>query len=352
MGSEPTGPVDPGADAGETAPMPPSYPPRRPGRAVSPHPDGHTPRSTHSGGTDGSGTTTGSDTSGSTADAGSPDGTAASDSSDHADPGSGVGEPQDGGSGPAGADHAGGARAGEVSARRRRSRRLRTSASVGVVTLASGLLFSLSAMSARQGSLPQDAGLVGLVRHQQQTVDQMMSGNQDLQAQIDALVADSAATPAPTPTSVLQLSSVAVTGPGLTVTLTDAPSDPVPDGARPDDLVVHQQDIEDVMNALWKGGAEAMTVQGKRVNGRTVIRCIGNVILVDGARFSPPYVVSAIGDPQAMQAALSSDERIEIYLQYVARYQLGWDVDVERALRFDAVTQDPGIKFAQVEDHG
>ena len=95
-----------------------------------------------------------------------------------------------------------------------------------------------------------------------------------------------------------------------------------------------------------------MTVQGKRVNGRTVIRCIGNVILVDGARFSPPYVVSAIGDPQAMQAALSSDERIEIYLQYVARYQLGWDVDVERALRFDAVTQDPGIKFAQVEDHG
>ena len=40
--------------------MPPSYPPRRPGRAVSPHPDGHTPRSTHSGGTDGSGTTTGS----------------------------------------------------------------------------------------------------------------------------------------------------------------------------------------------------------------------------------------------------------------------------------------------------
>lgn len=332
--------------------MPPSYPPRRPGRAVSPHPDGHTPRSTHSGGTDGSGTTTGSDTSGSTADAGSPDGTAASDSSDHADPGSGVGEPQDGGSGPAGADHAGGARAGEVSARRRRSRRLRTSASVGVVTLASGLLFSLSAMSARQGSLPQDAGLVGLVRHQQQTVDQMMSGNQDLQAQIDALVADSAATPAPTPTSVLQLSSVAVTGPGLTVTLTDAPSDPVPDGARPDDLVVHQQDIEDVMNALWKGGAEAMTVQGKRVNGRTVIRCIGNVILVDGARFSPPYVVSAIGDPQAMQAALSSDERIEIYLQYVARYQLGWDVDVERALRFDAVTQDPGIKFAQVEDHG
>ncbi|MGO3796104.1 MAG: DUF881 domain-containing protein [Pauljensenia sp.] len=207
-------------------------------------------------------------------------------------------------------------------------------------------------MSARQGAVPQDVGLVGLVRHQQDAVDEMMSGNQDLQRQIDALVASSAATPSPAPTSVLQLSSVAVTGPGVTVTLTDAPADPIPDGAKPDDLVVHQQDIEDVMNALWAGGAEAMTVQGKRVNGRTVIRCIGNVILVDGARFSPPYVVSAIGDPKSLQTALASDGRIEIYLQYVARYQLGWDVDVESALHFGAVTQEPGIKFAQVEDHG
>lgn len=220
------------------------------------------------------------------------------------------------------------------------------------MTLASGLLFSLSALSARQSALPQDEGLVGLVRHQQATVDQMMSGNQDLQRQIDSLVASSAASPSPSPTAVLQLSSVPVSGPGLTVTLTDAPSDPLPDGAKPDDLVVHQQDIEDVMNALWKGGAEAMTVQGRRVTARTVIRCIGNVILVDGARFSPPYVVSAIGDPKTLQTSLSTDERIGIYLDYVARYQLGWDVDVEDDLHFDAVTQDPGIKFAQVEDHG
>jgi len=315
--------------------MPPSYPPRRPGRAASPDADEDNSRGTHhAGGADGSGNPVGSG------------------SSDHADPDTSVGESQDTGTASATGEHPDGTGAGSAAARRRRSRRLRTSASVGVVTLASGLLFSLSAMSARQGAVPQDVGLVGLVRHQQDTVDQMMSGNQDLQAQIDSLVANSAASPSPSPTTVLQLSSVAVTGPGVTVTLTDAPSDPVPDGARPDDLVVHQQDIEDVMNALWKGGAEAMTVQGKRVNGRTVIRCIGNVILVDGARFSPPYVVSAIGDPQAMQEALSSDERIEIYLQYVARYQLGWDVDVEGALRFDAVTQEPGIKFAQVEDHG
>lgn len=220
------------------------------------------------------------------------------------------------------------------------------------MTLASGLLFSLSAMSARQSAVPQDVGLVGLVRHQQDSVDQMMSGNQDLQRQIDALVANSAVSPSPSPTAVLQLSSVAVTGPGLTVTLTDAPTGPIPDGARPDDLVVHQQDIENVMNALWKGGAEAMTVQGKRVNARTVIRCIGNVILVDGARFSPPYVVSAIGDTTSLQEALVSGEGVTAYLRDVARYQLGWDVDVEDQLHFDAVTQEPGIKFAQVEDHG
>ena len=340
MGNEPTGPSHPPATSGSS--MPPSFEPRvHRSQEAAPHPDRH--RGT--GGHDGPPGTVPE-----AMDATSEAGPVGSDLPRHRDraavgDGHGDGDHAPGGQRDDAAD-------GDREGRRRRSRRLRTTASIVVVTVASGLLFSLSAISARESAGPEDAGLVGLVRHQQDTVDQLMSGNQDLQQRIDTLVASSAATPAPTPTSVLELSKVAVTGPGLTVTLTDAPAGVVPDGARVDDLVVHQQDIENVMNALWAGGAEAMTVQGVRVSSRTVIRCIGNVILVDGARFSPPYVISAIGEPDALRDALSANRSVTTYLGYVARYQLGWEVDVDDDLQFDAVTQEPGIKYAQVVDHG
>ena len=60
-----------------------------------------------------------------------------------------------------------------------------------------------------------------------------------------------------------------VTGPPVTVTLDDAPASITADGVDPDLLVVHQQDIQAVVNALWRGGAEAMTIQGQRVISTT-----------------------------------------------------------------------------------
>ncbi len=57
-----------------------------------------------------------------------------------------------------------------------------------------------------------------------------------------------------------------LSGPGLTVTLSDAPAEVINSSSQPIELmIVHQQDIQAVLNAMWKGGAEAVTVQGKRV---------------------------------------------------------------------------------------
>ena len=81
----------------------------------------------------------------------------------------------------------------------------------------------------------------------------------------------------------------------MTVALDDAPpqarSRPLPPGIpspTPDDLVVHQQDIQGVVNALWAGGAEAMTLMGQRVIATTAVRCVGNTLLLHGAVYSPP----------------------------------------------------------------
>ena len=96
----------------------------------------------------------------------------------------------------------------------------------------------------------------------------------------------------------------ALEGPGLRVTLTDAPKSVDPGGEDPNLLVVHQQDIQAFVNALWAGGAEAIALQGQRLISTTGIKCVGNTVLLDGVPYSPPYVIEAIGDTASMNEEL------------------------------------------------
>ena len=100
----------------------------------------------------------------------------------------------------------------------------------------------------------------------------------------------------------------AVSGPAMKVTLNDAPLDSgqLPQGASPNDVVVHQQDVQAVVNALWAGGAEAMMLQDQRVIATSAVRCVGNTLVLQGRVYSPPYVVTAIGDPARLSAATST----------------------------------------------
>lgn len=144
-----------------------------------------------------------------------------------------------------------------------------------------------------------------------------------------------------------------VTGPGLTVVLTDAPKELIdaaeaePGGVSADELIVHQQDIQAVVNALWGGGAEAMTIQDQRVISTTGIKCVGNTVMLHGVPYSPPYRIEAIGDPVALQQALDASVYVDNYLLYVEAYQLGYEVGTTRRLKFPAYTGVTTLKYAQ-----
>ncbi len=215
------------------------------------------------------------------------------------------------------------------------------------VTVASGLLFSVSALNERRHPAAT-SDLSTLVRTRQEQVRQLETEVSSLDAAIEGFSPAQSGTAAED--AFTAGSTRPVSGPGVQITLSDAPAGQVPAGATPDDLVIHQQDIEDTMNALWSGGAEAMTVQGVRVTDRTVIRCIGNVILVDGTSFSPPYVIQAIGDPAALHAAVASNPRMVNYQAYVAKYGLGWDMQTKDALSFAPATTSSTVNYATVEE--
>ena len=116
----------------------------------------------------------------------------------------------------------------------------------------------------------------------------------------------------------------AVRGEGLVVVLTDTPRDAeVPEGIDPNLLVVHQQDIQGFVNALWAGGAEAISLQGQRLTTTTGIKCVGNSVVLQGVPYAPPYRIVAVGDVASLQSALDASEAVRRYREYVEYTDLG-----------------------------
>lgn len=92
----------------------------------------------------------------------------------------------------------------------------------------------------------------------------------------------------------MQAGLVGLQGPGVIVTLDDSPRRR-PRDADPYFYVVHDVDLQALVNELWAGGAEAVAINDQRVVYRTAIRSAGPAIVVNGVRLSPPYHVRAIG---------------------------------------------------------
>ena len=212
--------------------------------------------------------------------------------------------------------------------------RLARSASVIVMALA-GLMMTTAAINSRGHDLrpERDTDMATLVRSQASHNAALQKEAAGLRAQVEDL-SKANQTPGVTSSVISSASALApsigleaVSGKALRVTLDDAPLSENPDGVDANMLVVHQQDIQMVVNTLWSGGAEAMTIQGQRVISTTAVKCVGNTVVLHGVAYAPPYVIEAIGDLNAMQKALDTSEAVRIYKEYVSAYQLGWSVE-------------------------
>lgn len=221
------------------------------------------------------------------------------------------------------------------------ARRLQRAPVVVMLVLAlAGLLFTSSARLARSQGERHPENLAQLievevdrVREIQDTVDEL----DDRLARVVPVIGPDV-DEADYQRDAVAAGAIAVTGPGLRVALNDAPPQQSGSTIPADALVVHQQDLQAVINALWAGGAEAMTLQGQRVLTTTAFRCVGNVLSLHGRVYSPPYVVEAIGDQAALRTSLESAPEIITYRQWVDAVGLGWDVSTPGTLELPART--------------
>ncbi len=129
-------------------------------------------------------------------------------------------------------------------------------------------------------------------------------------------------------------------GPGLRVTLADATlptPDPLAATKRPSALPgdagrIADRDVQDVVNALWAAGAEAISVGGQRLTPQTAIRAAGQAILVDFRPLSPPYDVIALGEQSQLGNRFGDSPTARRFRTYAATYGIGFTIRSERAL--------------------
>jgi uncharacterized protein YlxW (UPF0749 family) len=205
-----------------------------------------------------------------------------------------------------------------------------------LVAVLAGWLFTWNATSGWTSDLRDAPGLRGLVTARDREVEDLQERQAALADEVAGLVGAAApALTAPALEVTVAAGAAEVSGPGLTVTLNDADlsrgvlNGPSAPGA---DLLVHQQDIDAVLNALWAGGAEVVAVQGHRVTSATVIKCVGNVILVGGRVYSPPYSIAAIGPAGAMRERLDVSPVVRAYRERASRLGLTWSTVDEAKL--------------------
>jgi uncharacterized protein YlxW (UPF0749 family) len=226
---------------------------------------------------------------------------------------------------------------------------------VTAVMAAAGVLFATSAGVAGGTSLRNDGSdLPGLVRAESARLEEAETQVAELRRQVDMLAAGvDDATVRALQAQAAEISAAAqmvpVTGPGLEVVLNDAPTDkPVPEGVSPDDLVVHQQDLQAVVNTLWAAGAEAMMLMDQRVISTSAFRCVGSTLRLQGRVYSPPYVVRVIGDPGGLQNALDRSPEVAIYREYVRAVGLGYEVTERRSIEMPAFEGSVELEHATV----
>ncbi|MCO7221966.1 DUF881 domain-containing protein [Klenkia sp. PcliD-1-E] len=209
---------------------------------------------------------------------------------------------------------------------------------VPVVAMAAGLLFATSGQTARGTDLR-----AGDVTQLSQLIEQLGQANDvqaaqlaQLQARVQSLTeaeagrnGDVAAATAAGDAQEASAGFTPVSGPGVEITLDDAPetgTGTLPPGATLDALVIHQSDVQGVVNALWAAGADGVAVMGQRLVATSAVRCVGNVLLLEGRTYSPPFVITAVGDADTMRERLGQSYEVSLLQQAVDRFGLTYRV--------------------------
>ena len=123
------------------------------------------------------------------------------------------------------------------------------------------------------------------------------------------------------------------TGDGVVITLDDARSTSPAQTTNVDKSICHSTDLTDIVNTAWRGGAQAIAINGERVVGSTSVYCVGSTIMVNGTLMSPPFSVLVIGPQNEVLAAYDDPNELRDIKQRRDVYGLGFRVTRTTAVK-------------------
>lgn len=138
-----------------------------------------------------------------------------------------------------------------------------------------------------------------------------------------------------------------VGGDGVVVRVADAPTEAdAVTGAGGTNLGrVLDRDLQDIANALWSGGAEAISINGQRLTATSTIRAAGGAILVDFKPVIGPYEVSAIG-PGQLERRFRDSAAARLLNSVAEEHGMSFDFRGVDDLTLPAATE-PQLRYAK-----
>lgn len=164
----------------------------------------------------------------------------------------------------------------------------------GVVLAVFALLVAIAAIqtrSDRPATQRERETLIGDIDNRKALISTREDVAERLRGQVSELSASVVGFDAAYEELRLLASDRAASGPGVRVTTSPGP------GLGGD---ITDRDLQTLVNGFWYAGAEAVSVNGKRIGSLTSIREAGGVIKVNYQPIGAPYELVVLGDPDTL----------------------------------------------------
>lgn len=234
---------------------------------------------------------------------------------------------------------------GRVAARRdpqEKGSRRRPKVLAAVALLALGVLIAVTTLQTRSAS-PVDAqersSLVSQIHDREADISRLANRSDRLQTEVGALQSSAEQLGGKGDTLLEALNqarlltgAIPASGPGLRIVADDEA-----DGEAGSGGTILDVDLQVMVNGLWQAGAEAISINGNRLGSLSAIRTAGRAITVNYNSLIPPYVVTAIGDPDTLEAAFAETPGGQAWFDLETNYGIQFDMDTVDQVTLPAV---------------
>lgn len=224
-----------------------------------------------------------------------------------------------------------------------------------------GLLVGVAASNLTASDSPRAQArkdLITQIEERRAVVDELTALATSLQSEVTGLEAaqlGSVGNLARSRELAATVGAIPLQGPGFTITMDDAPgsgADEV-DSSTPEAEQgrVYAKDLRFVVNALWESGAEAVSINGKRLTSLSAIRFAGSAVIVDNRPLTRPYVITALGDPARFPADFADGQGGTYLSTLKGSFGIRVDTEVARQLTVPAAVG-LNLRYATTGDTG